>query len=69
MGRRTGGRIGDRYLFIVKRFKGLNCLKKTKLRKVKKTNLAGSEGGIQEMAGGTEVIAGQSLIHMKEIYG
>jgi hypothetical protein len=32
-------------------------------------NLAGGKGGIQEMAGSTEIITGQSLINMKEIYG
>jgi hypothetical protein len=41
--RRTGGRVGDGYLFIVKRFKGLNSLKQGKQRKMKKMNLAGGK--------------------------
>jgi hypothetical protein len=43
-GRRTGKRIGERYLFILKRLKCLNNLKEGKLRVVEKVNLAGGEG-------------------------
>ena len=68
MGRRTRGRIGDRNLFIVRRFKCLNSLQKIKRREVEATNLAGGEGGIQEMAGGTAIVPVQSLFRVKEIY-
>jgi len=53
---------------IIEGLKSLEYIKKRKLRKVEKVNLAGCKRGILKMAGRAEVMGPDSFFSMKKVY-